>query len=339
MKDSFVVINVPHASTYIPTEETKYFNRSCLSHEIKVMTDHYCDDLFDIGFDMNTSTVSRLVCDMERFRNDADEIMSKCGMGAVYTRCSDGQVLRRIGENHKEEILRKYYDPYHKNLTELVRKKVNTYGKCLIIDGHSFYPVPLSYELDKSENRSDICIGTDSFHTPDKLVKEMKASFEKRGYSVSINTPFSGTIVPMEFYRTDTRVWSVMIEINRKLYIDEFARKNEGYHRLKKDIDTVIKEVLTGWTLVKGDNFVIRMMDGDIQKKMTFPYRQMGRIYSRDRNLFGEEAKKFTCPEQFGFIMRIVLSIMQKTVAKSMFKNKAIQRRTQHHQGGSQKPE
>ena len=78
-----------------------------------------------------------------------------------------------------------------------------------------------------------------------------------------------------------------------------------------------------GGTLVKGDNFGIRLMNEDIQKKMTSPYVQMGRIYSRDQNFFSDEAKKFTGPEQFGFMMRLMLSIIQKSLAKSMFKNKA----------------
>lgn len=244
MKNSFVVINVPHASTNIPKSETHYFNRKYLSHEITVMTDHYCDDLFDMGFEMNISPVSRLVCDMERFRNDEEEVMSKCGMGAIYTMTSDGKKLREMSKNHKQYLLTKYYDPYHKRFSQLVSEKLNKFGKCLIIDGHSFYPIPLPYELDQNEVRSDICIGTDSFHTPSGLTELLKCAFEKRGYSVSVNAPFSGTIVPMEYYRKDLRVQSVMIELNRRLYINDFAGKTNDYSNLKRDIRDVVEEVM-----------------------------------------------------------------------------------------------
>ena len=44
---------------------------------------------------------------------------------------------------------------------------------------------------------------------------------ESCGYSTSLDQPFSGTIVPMKHYRKDHRVQSLMIEINRWLYLGE----------------------------------------------------------------------------------------------------------------------
>jgi len=41
------------------------------------------------------------------------------------------------------------------------------------------------------------------------------------GYIVAINKPYSGTLVPLRYYERDSRVASVMIEVNRKLYMDE----------------------------------------------------------------------------------------------------------------------
>ena len=65
-KRSPIIINVPHSSTFIPEEEKKYFVSERLEHEILVMTDHYCDDLYDVGYEMIRFPVSRLVCDFER---------------------------------------------------------------------------------------------------------------------------------------------------------------------------------------------------------------------------------------------------------------------------------
>ena len=51
------------------------------------------------------------------------------------------------------------------------------------------------------------------------------AKFEKIlescGYSSARDQPFSGTIVPMKHYNKDQRVQSLMIEINRWLYLGE----------------------------------------------------------------------------------------------------------------------
>lgn len=55
----------------------------------------------------------------------------------------------------------------------------------------------------------------------DKLVTVTAAILEKAGFRVALNRPFSGTLVPMKHYRSDPAVSSIMIEINRGLYMEE----------------------------------------------------------------------------------------------------------------------
>ena len=69
--------------------------------------------------------------------------------------------------------------------------------------------------------RPDICIGTDAYHTPDSLTNLLKNNFEELGYSVKINSPFAGAIVPSFYHEKEPRVISVMIEVNRVLYMNE----------------------------------------------------------------------------------------------------------------------
>ena len=71
--------------------------------------------------------------------------------------------------------------------------------------------------------RPDICIGTDKFHTPTAVVDAFMAAFAVAGFSVALNTPFAGAIVPVEFYRTNPAVHSVMIEVNRVNFMDEWT--------------------------------------------------------------------------------------------------------------------
>ncbi len=240
-KNNPILINVPHSATYIPPEEMKYFTTPDLGHELAVMTDHFCDDLYDTGDQMIRFPVSRLICDPERFRDDSDEIMASVGMGAIYTSCSDGKKLKSVSPGHKEELLAGYYDRYHKRLETAVEHNLNAYGKCLIIDGHSFYDEPLPYEFDRCTDRPDICIGTDPVHTPKAAEQLLRDHFSGRGYSVEINRPFVGCIVPIRYYRRNTRVMSVMIEINRRLYIDHDIHKTNGYARIKRDVADAIR--------------------------------------------------------------------------------------------------
>ncbi len=241
-KNDPILINIPHSSTYIPPEEVGYFKTTpnIIARELAVMTDHYCDDLYDTGHSMLRFPVSRLVCDPERFRCDDDETMSRVGMGAIYTSCSDGSPLKSITPDHKEKLLNTYYDTYHRRFDNAVREKLRAFGKCLIVDGHSFYDEPLLYESDQDRNRPDICIGTDPYHTPEKTERLLYRYFKGCGYSVAINRPFAGCIVPSAFYKKDRRVMSIMIEINRRLYIDHDINKTEGYQKIKKDIEELL---------------------------------------------------------------------------------------------------
>jgi hypothetical protein len=66
-----------------------------------------------------------------------------------------------------------------------------------------------------------ICIGTDLFHTPPSVRDAIIAAAEGEGYSVAVDAPFAGAVVPLSSYQQDRRILSVMIEVNRRLYMDE----------------------------------------------------------------------------------------------------------------------
>jgi N-formylglutamate amidohydrolase len=79
----------------------------------------------------------------------------------------------------------------------------------------------LPYEPNQSEDRPEICIGTDGFHTSPVLREKAVEFYQTRGFRVLENHPFSGSLVPSTYYHRDSRVQSVMIEFNRSLLIDE----------------------------------------------------------------------------------------------------------------------
>ncbi len=78
-----------------------------------------------------------------------------------------------------------------------------------------------------------------------------------------------------------------------------------------------------GGTLVKGDNFSIRILDGDDRAKILTPYEEMGRLFAAKGGFDNEEAKAFTGPEVFPKPVQILLQIMFKTFAKGSFKKAA----------------
>lgn len=243
MKTTSAIIHVPHAATAIPKKYLSSYDSSKLSNEFLLMTDHYCDELFHIGFPMIKAKVSRLFCDMERFRDDHIESMAAKGMGAIYTHCSDGSLLRIVLPDEKEKILRKYYDAHHKRLTKTVDKFLEQTNQCIIIDGHSFHPTPLPHEPNQENHRPDFCIGSDPFHTPTEIVTICKNFLTDAGFTVKENNPFAGTIVPLKHYQKDSRVISVMIEVNRSQYMNESGEKTERFTEVKATLKELCKKI------------------------------------------------------------------------------------------------
>ncbi len=216
------VLHIPHASVVIPEDVRRpiVLSDGALELELIHMTDRYTDELFAIDAELASSVVypvSRLVVDPERILDDAQEPMSTRGMGAVYTRTSQGDVLREApSAGERQALLARFYHPHLAALTRAVDAALEVHDRCLVIDCHSFPAVPLPYVMHQAQERADICLGTDAFHTPAALLERARRLFEEVGYTVSVDTPFSGALVPSVHYRSDQRVSALMVEVNRR---------------------------------------------------------------------------------------------------------------------------
>jgi N-formylglutamate amidohydrolase len=224
----WIVLHVPHDSYEIPEPVRKQFvlGDKELEAELLCMTDHNTLDLFSAlspNERIVRAPVSRLVVDVERFADDRLEPMTERGMGAIYTVTSNLKPLRRpLSIQERETLIKNYYRPHHDKLEQVVSAVLATHNRCLIIDCHSFPDIALPYELvDPSVKRPDICIGADEYHSSKKLSESFISKFRALGWDVRLNDPFSGALVPMSRYRNDSRVSAIMLEINRRLYIDE----------------------------------------------------------------------------------------------------------------------
>ncbi len=170
-----IIANIPHSSTFIPQEMKDSFslNNNDLKIELLKMTDKYTDEIFscitELGGISIIYTYSRLVLDPERFRDDEKEDMADSGMGVIYTKDSNGRLLRNINKIERNRLLENLYDPYHHAILKEVEGLLNDFGECLIINGHSFPAIPLPYETNQDIQRPQICIGTNQFHTPQCL--------------------------------------------------------------------------------------------------------------------------------------------------------------------------
>ncbi len=226
-----VIVHVPHAGTLIPDDvrETFVASRETLAWDLERSTDHAVDELWedaiDHGATLVTNRVSRLVCDVERFTDDMRERpMTDVGRGVVYLKTGDGLPLRTADFAHEEvvELTRRIWGPWHELMGNEVERMLADFGVCYIIDAHSFPERPLACEtIQDTATRPDICLGWDDYHVPYQRQGPFVRVFQQAGLAVGVNQPFRGSFVPSRFHEDDSRVLSAMVEVNRRLYLDE----------------------------------------------------------------------------------------------------------------------
>ncbi len=232
-----LILHIPHSSTLIPISDGYVSSHDKIQQEIIKLTDWYTDDLFDSHVDSKIiAAFSRIFCDVERFADDELEIMSKVGMGVLYERFDSDEILRIITPKIRERILSEYYWKHHDQLTAAVDNQLTSENCSLIVDCHSFPSTPLLKAVNQEKNTPDFNIGTDEFHTPQKYIDASIDFFESKGYTLGVDWPYSGSIVPMKYYQKDRRVNSIMLEINRKLYLEEPTNNKSKTYNTTREI-------------------------------------------------------------------------------------------------------
>jgi len=231
-----VVLHVPHGSRQVPRAVRAgiVLDNAALAAELDLMTDAETGLIARQAADAAATApwifenrVSRLVIDPERFPDEREE-MRAVGMGAVYTKTSQGAPLRdastdpHVAHAAEQALLDEYFVPYARAMMQLVDERLAATGRAVILDVHSYPSKPLPYELHADGDRPAICIGTDAFHTPDWLLDAARTAFEPCG-DVALNTPFAGCYVPLRHYGSNADVAALMIEIRRDLYLAEPA--------------------------------------------------------------------------------------------------------------------
>ena len=241
---SNILIHVPHSSIYLPDE---FYKRSILSKEkIEKENIFISDYLIDTFIPENVNIIkfeySRMFCDVERFKEGEKEIMSKYGMGVIYEKDHNGNNFIILDDKYKENIIKNIYDKHHKLLDDKVTDILKTHSKAYIIDLHSFSEKFVKKVLNKGKC-PDICVGYDDGYCNINLINMIVNHFKSYGYTVKINYPYSGSIIPNKYFKeNNTSINSFMIEINKNLYLDNNVKlNNKKYNSLKSCMDDFYK--------------------------------------------------------------------------------------------------
>ena len=235
----FPVFHIPHAGDRFPFE---MLPSVCVPEEA---FRRYHDRMSDTdvwrfvprayyGGDMTERfLISRLMCDVERFTGPEEE-MEQYGMGFCYERAFDGTRIKIVTDEVKAQA-RKYYDEHHARMDWLCER----HPRILLFDLHSFSEDTLPEHIRKRADRiPDVCIGTEQGYTPHELISRIERRLDEANLLHRINTPYSGTFVPGAVLKRNSScdLASVMLEFNKRLYLDENGKADEVKANLIRDL-------------------------------------------------------------------------------------------------------
>ncbi|MGW2741425.1 N-formylglutamate amidohydrolase [Streptomyces sp. NPDC001450] len=225
--ESPVLLHVPHSARAIPEDVRKgiLLDDAALGLELDHITDAHTARIAERAAGLAGITpwrfvnrLSRLVVDPERFPDEREEMLA-VGMGAVYTRTTHRGELR-AADTDPQPLVERYFRPYARAMAEAVAGRLAATGRAVVIDVHSYPSRALPYELHGTGPRPPVCLGTDAFHTPPELRDAAREAFAACG-ETGLDSPFSGTYVPLEYHGRDRRVSALMVEIRRDTYMAE----------------------------------------------------------------------------------------------------------------------
>ena len=207
-----IVAWIPHTGMFLPNVD-KSPKFATLRENALLLADEQVDTLYPFLPNKITSDYSRFVVDLERYLDDSKEEMARRGMGYLYNRLIDGTPFNRavFGESA-------YYTQYYKHKHLQLKQAIENIGDgAVLLDLHSFNPLPLACDIDTRPDRPDICLGFNNGPTKpgDTILRRVKDTFEESGFKVAFNAPFT------EAMTVDTHIKykSLMIEINKKCYL------------------------------------------------------------------------------------------------------------------------
>ena len=240
MKSDMFIIHIPHSSLEMPNMflEKLILPLDYIQKENMFISDYLIDKFIPNDFkNIVKFGYSRLFCDVVRYLDDSKEKMARIGMGVLYTKDSNGSIFIKYDKDYKNKVIKSYYKKHHNKLNNLTKKILNKYGKCYIIDLHSFSD-EFVYKVLGLKDNTDICIGINESGYDKKLLDFTVSFFKKQGYTVKINYPYNGSLTPNI---KDNNIYSMMIEINKRVYLNN--NYNIFYNCMMNYYDKIKKQI------------------------------------------------------------------------------------------------
>ena len=250
---SGVVFALPHSGR---DYGVSFLNQSILDKiSIRSSEDAFLDQLIDgiekYGAPKIIANAPRAFIDLNRSTDELDPALISgiknnirsprisSGLGVIPRVVSHGKEIYRgkLSFEQAQSRIEYYWKPYHKDLSNLLKRARAIYGQSLLIDMHSMPHEAVSTQSSFIK-APEIVVGDRFGMSSDPEFTNLIVSILKQhGFRVAKNTPFAGAFITKHHGKIKDRTHAIQLEIDRSLYMDEErVLPNSGFEKLKSQL-------------------------------------------------------------------------------------------------------
>ena len=250
---SGVVFALPHSGR---DYGVSFLNQSILDKiSIRSSEDAFLDQLIDgiekYGAPKIIANAPRAFIDLNRSTDELDPALISgiknnirsprisSGLGVIPRVVSHGKEIYRgkLSLEQAKSRIEYYWKPYHKDLSNLLKRAQSIYGQSLLIDMHSMPHEAVSTQSSFIK-APEIVVGDRFGMSSDPEFTNLIVSILKQhGFRVAKNTPFAGAFITQHHGKIKDRTHAIQLEIDRSLYMDEERiLPNSGFEKLKSQL-------------------------------------------------------------------------------------------------------
>lgn len=250
---SGVVFALPHSGR---DYGVSFLNQSILDKiSIRSSEDAFLDQLIDgiekYGAPKIIANAPRAFIDLNRSTDELDPGLISgiknnmrnprisSGLGVIPRVVSHGKEIYRgkLSLEQAQSRIEYYWKPYHKDLSNLLKRAQSIYGQSLLIDMHSMPHEAVSTQSSFIK-APEIVVGDRFGMSSDPEFTNLIVSILKQhGFRVAKNRPFAGAFITKHHGKIKERTHAIQLEIDRSLYMDEErVSPNSGFEKLKSQL-------------------------------------------------------------------------------------------------------
>ena len=250
---SGVVFALPHSGR---DYGVSFLNQSILDKiSIRSSEDAFLDQLIDgiekYGAPKIVANAPRAFVDLNRSTDELDPALISgiknnmrnprisSGLGVIPRVVSHGKEIYRgkLSLEQAQSRIEYYWKPYHKDLSNLLKRAQSIYSQSLLIDMHSMPHEAVSTQSSFIK-APEIVVGDRFGMSSDPEFTNLIVSILKQhGFRVAKNTPFAGAFITKHHGKIKDRIHAIQLEIDRSLYMDEERiLPNSGFEKLKSQL-------------------------------------------------------------------------------------------------------